>query len=233
MRYIGVLILTPRISDAEFWGLFMKVYIVRHGQSLGNAKHVLLGHTDLDLTELGYKQARATASAMRDIPIDIIYSSDLMRAYNTAVPHAELRGMSVIADEGFRECCIGAWENKSADWCREHYPIEFGGDWFEKFGTFTFPEGEGIRAGGERFLRRATEVCRENPDKTVLIVSHAAVIRSFYAIVSGIAPEDVAEKLPFPTNASYSVLEFDGENFIPVEYSVDGHLESIGVTKIL
>lgn len=211
----------------------MKIYIVRHGQSLGNAMHVLLGHTDLDLSELGYEQARATADAMRDIHFDVIYSSDLLRAYNTALPHAELRGMSVIADRGFRECYIGAWENKSADWCRENYPEEYSEAWVKGFGTFTFPEGEGTRAGGERFLQRVIEVCRENPDKTIMIASHAAVIRAFYAIISGIAPEDVAQRLPFPTNASYSVCEFDGERVIPIEYSHDAHLEGVGITKIL
>ena len=100
----------------------MKVYFVRHGQSLGNAKHVLLGHTDLDLSPLGYEQARATALEMRDFPIDVIYASDLRRAYNTAVPHAEMRGISAIPDAGFRECRIGEWENRSADWCRETTP---------------------------------------------------------------------------------------------------------------
>lgn len=205
---------------------------MRHGQSLGNAKHVLLGHTDLDLSPLGYEQARATAEAMKDINIDMIYSSDLLRACNTALPHAELRGISVIADRGFRECHIGAWENRSSGWCRENYPHEFEVSWIGGFGTFTFPEGESTRGGGERFLRRATEICGENPGKTIMITSHAAVIRAFWAIISGIAPEDVAEKLPFPTNASYSVMEFDGERFIPIEYSVDGHLESVGITKI-
>ena len=215
-----------------FLGGDMKVYFVRHGQSLGNAKHVLLGHTDLDLSPLGYEQARATALEMRDFPIDVIYASDLRRAYNTAVPHAELRGISAIPDEGFRECRIGEWENRSADWCRENYPELFDKDWVFGFGTFRFPGGESTLEGGERFLKRATEVCQANPGKSILIASHAAVLRAFWAIISGIAPEDVAEKLPFPTNASYSVCEFDGERFIPLEYSHDRHLESIGITKI-
>ena len=43
-----------------------KVIIIRHGQSLGNAKRVLLGHSDLDLSELGFEQAEATALALKD-----------------------------------------------------------------------------------------------------------------------------------------------------------------------
>lgn len=73
-----------------------KVILVRHGQSLGNAKRVLLGHTDLDLSELGYRQAEATAEALKDEKIDVVYSSDLKRAMSTAVPHARMRGMEEI-----------------------------------------------------------------------------------------------------------------------------------------
>lgn len=209
----------------------MKIYLVRHGESLGNAKHVLLGHTDLDLSELGYMQARVTAEAMRAFPIDVIYSSDLKRAFNTAEPHARLRGISVIPDRLFRECHIGAWENRSGNWCRENYPVEYTETWVNDFGRFTFPQGESTRAAGERFLSRALEVCRANSEKNILIASHAAIIRSFWDIISAPSSEDIVDVVPFPTNASYSVCEFDGERFIPLEYSIDGHLSEIGITK--
>ena len=210
----------------------MKIYFVRHGQSLGNAKHTLLGHTDLDLSELGYKQARATAEAMREINIDAIFASDLKRAFNTAVPHGELRGIPVVGDERLRECYIGEWENQTSDWCRENYPVAFCVDWINAFGTFTFPGGESTLGGGERFLRRTLEICKENEGKDILIVSHAAVLRAFWGIISGLAPEEVGDRLAFPTNASYSVCEFDGERLIPIEYSHDEHLAEIGITKI-
>ena len=73
-----------------------KLILIRHGESLGNAVRKLLGHTDLDLSPLGYQQAEAAAVALKDERIDAIYSSDLLRAYNTAVPHARLRGIDVI-----------------------------------------------------------------------------------------------------------------------------------------
>ena len=211
----------------------MKVYFVRHGQSLGNAERVLLGHCDRDLSELGVRQARLTAEAMKNFSIDIIYSSDLLRAYNTAIPHAELRGLSVIPDEMFRECYLGDWEGKPSAWCEENYSGEYATIWHSGYGTFRFPNGESTREAGERFFKRAIEICRENQGKNVMIVSHAAILRSFWAIISGFTPEETGEAIDSPTNASYSVCEFDGERFIPLEYSVDGHLESIGITKLL
>ena len=211
----------------------MKVYFVRHGQSLGNAERVLLGHCDRDLSELGVRQASLTAEAMKDFPIDIIFSSDLLRAYNTAAPHAELRGLSVIPERAFRECYLGDWEGKPSAWCEENYSGEYATIWRSGYGIFRFPNGESTREAGERFFKRAIEICRENQGKNVMIVSHAAILRSFWAIISGFTPEETGEAIDSPTNASYSVCEFDGERFIPLEYSVDGHLASVGITKLL
>ena len=48
----------------------IKIILVRHGQSIGNQTRVFLGHTDLDLSELGYKQANATAEYLKNEKID-------------------------------------------------------------------------------------------------------------------------------------------------------------------
>ena len=50
-------------------------YLVRHGQSMGNLQERMLGHTDEDLSELGYRQAAITFEYMKDWHIDAIYSS--------------------------------------------------------------------------------------------------------------------------------------------------------------
>ncbi len=210
-----------------------KIILIRHGQSLGNATKTILGHTDLDLSELGYKQAAVTAEHLKNENIDIIYSSDLKRAYNTAVPHAKIRNLEVITSKYLREIYVGAWENMKTEdiiekWGRE--AIE--NDWLGNFGTFTFPDGESILDGGRRFYREVLRICYENEGKTILITAHAAVIRSFWAIISGILPENVAKELPFSTNASYSIAHFDGEKIVPIKYSQDEHLKDVGITSV-
>ena len=77
-----------------------KFYLVRHGQSLGNLNRIYLGHTDVDLSELGYKQAEITAEHLRGVHFDSIYSSDLKRAHNTALPHARIRNIPVWDSSG-------------------------------------------------------------------------------------------------------------------------------------
>ena len=209
-----------------------KIILIRHGQSLGNANHTMLGHTDLDLSPLGYLQAETTANYLKNEKIYEIYSSDLIRAYNTAVPHAKIRNLDIKISEKLREARIGEWENLSLEqifekWGREVYFI----DWHQNFGTFEFPGGESIKGAGERFYNAVLEILTQNLGKTVLITAHAAVIRAFWGIISEISWENIASTLDFPSNASYSIAYFDGEKIIPESYSNDSHLIDIGITK--
>ena len=211
----------------------VKIIIIRHGQSLGNLNRIFLGHTDLDLSDLGYRQAKATAEYLKNERIDSIYSSDLIRAYNTALPHAKIRGLSVIENKNLREAYVGAWENMHVDdilakWGREVFVDQ----WKNNFGCFVFPDGESTRAAGERFYRELISICSENEGKTLLVSSHAAIIRSFWAIISGVPAEEVSEKIPFPTNASYSIAYYENGKITPFSYSNDGHLADVGITKV-
>ena len=80
-----------------------RLFLVRHGESIGNAQRCFLGHTDLDLTEYGYRQAKCTADFLSDIRIDEVYSSSLIRAYNTALPNAAMRSLTVKRSDMLRE----------------------------------------------------------------------------------------------------------------------------------
>ena len=210
-----------------------KVILVRHGQSLGNAKRVLLGHTDLDLSELGFRQAEATAEALKDEKIDVVYSSDLKRAMSTARPHAELRGMEVVGDEGLREVKLGAWENRSVENIIEEYgESAYNVDWLGNFGSFTFPGGDSTMGRAKIFYDRLEQLCKKHEGETLLIASHAAALRGFFCLVRGYSEEQASKESVFPTNASYSVVYYEDGKFTEEAFSVDGHLESIGITKI-
>ena len=202
------------------------IYLVRHGQSLGNAKRIYLGHTDLDLSELGYEQANITAEYLKDVKIDAVYSSDLLRAHNTAVPHAALRNLPVNDSTGLREIFLGDWEGAEIDvLIKDHYD-DFVIGWKENFGTFTVPGGESVQGAAQRMHDEVLRIAKENVGKTVLIASHAAVIRSMWGKISGVKPENLASETQFPTNASYTVIEYDGEKLLPVEFSHDSQFQN-------
>ena len=199
-------------------------YLVRHGESLGNKYHKFLGHTDLDLSELGYTQARMTAEELKDVKFDAIYSSDLIRAYNTAAPHAELRGLSVIPSRELREIYVGEWEGMLAEDIKAIYGDMFTLGWRRGYGTFTPPGGEPVMAAGKRFFSEMCRIGDENEGKCILVTAHASVIRTFYAITLGTEPENIADDVPFPSNASYSVFEYERGTFTPISYSNDKHM---------
>ena len=196
------------------------IYLVRHGESEGNSKQVCLGHTNWDLTDFGRRQAEICAVALADVELDAVYASDLLRAFNTAVPHARLRGLPVIPCRGLRELAFGEWEGVPLDTIKSECSDEYFIGWKQHFYTYRAPGGESVRESVLRVGAALAEIAREHRGGAVLAASHAAVIRAFYADISGLNEEET-NATKFPSNASYSVVEYDGEHFYPVSYSVD------------
>ncbi len=86
----------------------MDLYIIRHGESQGNVGQDVENPT---LTELGQKQAELLAIRLRNISFDVILSSPLTRAVQTATPLAELRGMPItVLDELYE---VGTYGNET------------------------------------------------------------------------------------------------------------------------
>lgn len=216
--------MTPMTFDERYK---TKILLVRHGESIGNATRTFLGHIDLDLSERGYLQAARTDEFLADVKIDAVYTSTLIRAYNTALPHAKRRGIAIVPSPQLREMYAGDWENKKVEQIIEIWGDDFTEGWRGKFGVYTIPGGEEPTAATERFYCEVYKIAKENEGKTVLIGAHAAVIRLFFGKIRSIEPKDLADAFFYPTNASVSVVYFDGERLIPGEYSHDAHLSDI------
>ena len=204
--------------------LSTEILLERHGESLGNKARVFLGHTDLDLSEEGYRQADVCANHFCGERIDAIYSSDLLRAYNTALAHARIRKMNIVAKRGLREIYGGEWENMPFAEIKEKYPHEYCRVWREQFASFNCVGAEPVPKLAERIHASLLEIAKENPGGRVLVVTHAAAIRAFFGKIYGYSEKEASEKLVFPTNVSVSRVLYDGEKFIPVSYSEDGYI---------
>ena len=202
-----------------------KLILIRHGESLANAAHIYLGHTDWDLSDYGKEQAREAAEFLRDEAVDAIYSSDLIRAYNTAVPNAEIHGLEIIKSKELREINLGVWEGKTLSELEEKWPKEFLVDWREGFGTFSIEGGESVPHLAERIYREVLRIGCLHPGQTVIIACHAAAIRSFWGRLTETPAEEVAAKIPFPYNASCTTVFCDGEKLIPGEYGIHHYLK--------
>lgn len=194
-----------------------KIYLIRHGESLANAKRIYLGHTDWDLSPLGKAQAESVGEYLASEKIDVIYSSDLIRAYNTALPHAKRRNMKIIKDKELREIYLGDWECSYVDELERKYPEEFGYGWRKAFGTCKVPGGESVPDLARRIYNEVLRIARLHDGECVLIACHAAAIRAFWGLLTGTPAEEVAEKIPFPENASVTTVVYDGR-LLPIEY---------------
>ena len=91
------------------------VYFIRHGQTVWNVQHRIAGVTDVELTEEGYRQARAAAEELRNsgIRIDEIWSSPLRRASETARILSEATGIPWRSEPRLKEQNFGRWEGKA------------------------------------------------------------------------------------------------------------------------
>lgn len=101
----------------------MKVYMIRHGQSVANYKHEMAGWAQVPLSELGFQQAQALSPYLAQIRFDKIYSSDLLRAIQTA--KTALPGCTPILCEKIREISVGSLSGKSRTQCIEQYGDQF------------------------------------------------------------------------------------------------------------
>lgn len=152
-----------------------RLYLVRHGQSAGNAEGRFGGHSPTPLSDLGREQAIATATALSKEKIDAIYSSDLLRAVQTASPLAELLDLPVNKSKAFRERHVGVLEGLTFDESKESYPEDYYA-LINRSVHHVITKGESYRD----LLRRATAelhaILRENRGKRVAVFSHTGAI---------------------------------------------------------
>ena len=103
----------------------MKIYLVRHGETLWNKEEVFRGRKDIPLNETGRMQARKVGSYFAGNPLGRIVSSPLQRAVQTAQAIGETTGIPVETTEELTDINFGVWEGLSLRDVEEQYPIEF------------------------------------------------------------------------------------------------------------
>ena len=201
--------------------------IVRHGQSEGNAKGEFHGQYNSDLTELGHEQAECTAEYVDRYTIDVIYSSDIRRAYSTAKHTADRRGLPITADTGLREIFAGEWERMSFDEIPKKYPEEYR-VWHEDIAHSHLPGGESVAEMAERVNAAFEKIAAENDGKTVFVATHATPIRAMRCKWLGV-PLTEMQRLEWVPNASVTVVEYDGNKRNVLFYGQAEHLIKAGL----
>ena len=152
-----------------------RVLLIRHGQSEGNAERRFGGHTATPLSALGRKQAEATARALSLEPITAIYSSDLLRAVETAAPLARLLNLEITQTDAFRERSVGQMEGLTFEAAAEKFPAEYAALLRRDF-EHVLSGGESYRQLLDRAAAALDRAIAENAGGTIAIFSHTGTI---------------------------------------------------------
>jgi broad specificity phosphatase PhoE len=173
----------------------MHIYLIRHGETDWNDKLLFQGHTDTFLNKKGEKQAEYIAYELKNIKFDIIFSSDLKRAYKTAQIIKKIAGFKgkIIKTNYLRERNYGSLEGKNYEIFR-HYRKNF--------------DGENDRQFFKRVNICFDSIMKKYKGKNIVLVTHGGVVRQ---IISRILDLKDYKKIRI-YNASISEIYYDEKN---------------------
>ncbi len=167
-------------------------FIVRHGETNWNKEGRSMGHKDIPLNELGKKQALETAQKLENNKIDLIISSDLLRAKETAEIIAKHLGVELIIDKELREKNGGVIEGLT----KQEREEKFGKDALEKWRIYdNKPEnGESWKEFEERVIKAFKNHKSAHHHKNIVIVTHGGTIGLIEKNLKNLQLDDVFSK---------------------------------------
>lgn len=182
--------------------------LLRHGQTDWNINFLLQGVTDIPMNQTGIEQVKLAAKAIRTEDWDVIITSPLSRARQTAEIIASLHGYTeVIEQELLIERSFGEAEGLSHD------------QWRAKYSNLdVIPGGESRTQLVERSRLLLETISQELAGKRVLAISHGALIRTLIAIASNNELPRDGERLG---NASLNVVKHKANSWHVVNYSLE------------
>ena len=202
------------------------IILLRHAQSEGNRRRVYVGHRERPLSPLGLKQAKVSAEYLQNGGLprpDVILSSDLIRAIQTALPTSLALGIPILPDPALREIYSGSWEGRSMDDLASITPEGYR-LWREDPANSRPGDGETMRELYARIGGALDRIVTTYRGKTVLVVTHATPIRCLHCRAVFGTVERMGETDWFP-NASFTVLEEENGVLSETLGGFDGHLQ--------
>lgn len=189
--------------------LVVRVFLVRHGQTDYNVKKILQGHIDIDVNSTGIDQAKKVGERFKSVPIDAVFSSDLIRCRNTTkeiIEHHPHLASKVQYTTSLRERNMGQVEGMHiADAIKK-----FGHD-FRNLGE----KEEDFVGKIYKFWELVLDESIEKNYSNCVLVTHGGVLTAFanYLHRNGydLSPDLTAENLRVPFNTSVTVVDFNKE----------------------
>ncbi len=164
-----------------------RICLVRHGETPWNTERRIQGHTDIGLDEEGLHQAERAGrwlAAIKRRP-QVLYSSDLLRARQTAECLAGHLSLPVALAPELRERRYGAFEGLTYDEARAQFPEDYAA--FERRDPdYAFPRGgESLAQVFARVTARLRAIAAVHPGKIIAVVTHGGVLDIVNRFVRG------------------------------------------------
>ncbi|MBL8437133.1 MAG: histidine phosphatase family protein [Zoogloeaceae bacterium] len=186
-----------------------RICIVRHGETDWNVARRLQGHLDVPLNATGQAQAQTTAAHLAEETFTALYSSDLLRARQTAEALASAVGLPVTPEPRLRERRYGAFEGLTYDEARAQYPQDYA-RFEDRDPDLAFP------GGGERLVDFAQRIetallalADRHRGESILLVTHGGVLDIVYRLATG-KPLEAKRDFPIPNAALNWLGRMDG-----------------------
>ena len=153
-----------------------ELILIRHGETEWNSQLRMQGHSNSNLSAEGQAQIQALGQWMKNVPFDHIYSSDSLRAKQTAEAITQFSGHELKIDLRLREKNLGVFEGLTSEEARERHPEVF--RLFKTAGSkYVIDEGESTQQLQDRALEIVNEIRIKHPEERVLLVTHGGFIR--------------------------------------------------------
>lgn len=198
--------------------------VIRHGETEWNRQQRFQGQIDVPLNPTGREQAKRLATALRAERFDLLLSSDLQRARDTAAPLVQHQGTPVQARSEWREQAFGVLEGLSVEEIKARHP-ELWSQWLRHDADYCLPQGESVRQFHARVVEALRTLARVHEGRRLLIVTHGGVLDMLWRTVHGHAlhgPRDCA--IP---NTGINRLRWRAGTLDILRWADDAHLAGL------
>lgn len=188
-----------------------EIYLLRHGQTDSNMRSTYLGHTDISLNDNGLKQAKKAANMLSKIQFDVVYTSPLTRAIQTAQEVTKYyRNIPLKMSYDVQERDYGIFDDLTMSEIINTYPTQHH-DWKCNWLDYQIPDGESATNVQKRVDEFFEKTLKTHQNQKVLIVTHLGVARH---MISSLLKLNCIDSFHFwLENGKYAHISVDDENF--------------------
>ncbi len=163
-----------------------RLCIVRHGETTWNAEHRVQGQLDVPLNAIGHAQAEAASKVLALEKFDVIYSSDLSRARQTAQPTASLLSMEILREKDLRERHYGIFERLTYAEVKVRFPEDYAR--FEaREPEYAFRTGESLKDFSARSIAVVSRIASAHEGQNILVFTHGGILDKLYRYITGLS----------------------------------------------